>query len=208
MEFTPADAETLNALLTWRRDCRHFDTRPIPDAIIEKLREAFDLAPSVGNSRPWRVLRVRSAASRAAVIANFETANAEAAANYPDDATRAEYAALKLAGLREAPEHLAIYTESNPDEGRGVGRQTMPEMLPYSTVAAIHTLWLVARAHNVGVGWVSILQPDALAATLAVPEHWQLTAYLCLGYEAESHDTPELERVGWQARVTTDWLER
>ena len=208
MEFTSQDVAALERLLLWRRDCRHFDTRPIADDTWRALQAAFQLAPSVGNSRPWRIVRVRSEAARAAIITNFESANAAAGAKYPDEQTRTDYAALKLAGLREAPEHLAIFTDPEPTAGRGLGRQSMPEMLAYSTVAAVHTLWLVARAHNVGVGWVSILDPDSVASTLNVPAAWALTAYLCLGYETAAHTTPELERVGWQASEDAPWLER
>ena len=168
MELTQAHRDALHDILLWRRDVRHFQSDPIPDAILERLRKAMDFAPSVGNARPWRVLHVKSTERRAAVIANFEAANARAAEIYNDD-QRTAYNALKLAGLREAPVHLAIFTETAPEAGHGLGRQTMPEMLSYSTVAAIHTLWLAARAENLGVGWVSILEPDGIKAILDVP---------------------------------------
>ena len=86
-----------------------------------------------------------------------------------------------------------------------MGRQTMPEMLNYSTVAAIHTLWLAARAENLGVGWVSILDPQEVARTLDVPEDWHLTGYLCLGKAALDDDTPLLHRNAWQTNAETVW---
>src|SRR3546814_13866485 len=76
----------------------------------------------------------------------------------------------------------------------------MPETLLYSTVCAVHTLWLAARAAGVGLGWVSILDPQALARDLAVPERWRLVAYLCLGYAQEAQEDPELAREGWEQR--------
>jgi 5,6-dimethylbenzimidazole synthase len=76
----------------------------------------------------------------------------------------------------------------------------MPEMVEYSVVAAITTLWLAARAHGVGMGWVSILDPARVAAILAVDAEWHLVAYLCLGYPEEESITPELERAGWEKR--------
>jgi nitroreductase len=81
----------------------------------------------------------------------------------------------------------------------------MPEMLTYSTVAAIHTLWLAARAENVGVGWVSILDPAPVHVLFDVPDTWKLTAYLCVGYPAKTDDTPLLHRAGWQDNTTTYW---
>ncbi|HNB29047.1 MAG TPA: nitroreductase family protein, partial [Alphaproteobacteria bacterium] len=85
-------------------------------------------------------------------------------------------------------------------QGAGLGRQTMPETLRYSAVLAVHTLWLAARVRGLGVGWVSILDPQAAARKLDVPQDWTLVAYLCLGWPTEEHDQPELQRLGWQAR--------
>lgn len=205
MELTQAHRAALLDVLQWRRDVRHFLPDPVPAATLKRLRRAMDMAPSVGNARPWRVLQVSTPALRQAVIANFEAANAEAAEIYADEKRNA-YNALKLAGLRDAPVHLAVFTAQNPDAGHGLGRQSMPEMLSYSTVAAIHTLWLAARAENLGVGWVSILDPDSVARTLDVPDSWQLTGYLCLGKAAFADDTPLLVRKNWQANTSTDWV--
>jgi 5,6-dimethylbenzimidazole synthase len=74
----------------------------------------------------------------------------------------------------------------------------MPETLAYSTVMAVHTLWLAARAEGIGVGWISILEPEAIARALDVPPGWRLVAYLCVGYPAEDHPAPELARSGWE----------
>ena len=202
--MTDTHRSALHDLLRWRRDVRHFRPDPIPQDRLDRLRDAMDMAPSVGNARPWRVMQVASPMLRAAVIVNFEAANARAAARYTDD-RRAAYDALKLAGLREAPVHLAIFTARDPDEGHGLGRQTMPQMLEFSTVCAIHGLWLAARADNIGLGWVSILDPAALHATLGAPPDWRFTAYLCLGLPADNDDTPLLHRTGWQTDTATRW---
>ena len=100
-----------------------------------------------------------------------------------------------------APIQLAVFTQADAEEGHGLGRQTMPEALAYSTVCAIHTLWLAARAEGVGLGWLSILEPDIVARALDAPENWRLTAYLCLGRSAEETTIPALERDGWQSRL-------
>ena len=76
----------------------------------------------------------------------------------------------------------------------------MPETIAYSTVMAVHTIWLAARAEGIGLGWISILEPARVAAILNVPAEWDFVAYLCLGYPAEEHETPTLEREGWEAR--------
>lgn len=197
--FDEAFRTEFEELLAWRRDVRHFKTDPVPVDMVEHLLDLTCLAPSVGNAQPWRFVSVDEPARRAEIIANFQTANAAALSNY--DGARAElYARLKLAGLREAPRHFAVFCDEETAQGAGLGRLTMPETLRYSTVLAIHTLWLAARARGLGLGWVSIIDPDKATATLEVPDNWRFVAYLCLGFPAEDHLEPELQRKGWQAR--------
>ncbi len=109
--------------------------------------------------------------------------------------------ASNSSGLREAPIHLAVFSDHETRAGAGLGRKTMPETLDYSVVAAVHTFWLAARAENLGVGWVSIIDPHELARTLEVPPAWKLIAYLCVGFPQEEHLDPELERHEWQAHL-------
>ncbi len=204
MEMGQQHRDALRDVMEWRRDVRHFKTDPIAEDVLTRLRHAMDCAPAVGNARPWRVLQIEDAGARADMIANFEAANAKAGSIY--DAERsAKYRALKLSGMVEAPVHLTVWTDTAPAEGAGLGRQSMPEMLAYSTVTAIHSLWLAARAENVGVGWVSILDPASVKARFDVPDSWDLTGYLCLGYPAEVSDTPLLHRNGWQENTETYW---
>ncbi len=138
-------------------------------------------------------------ARRAAVRANFEACNARAlAAAAEEDAPL--YARLKLAGLDQAPCQFAVFAEPEPDQGRGLGRRTMPDATAYSAVMAVHTLWLAARALQLGLGWVSILDPTVVAKLLDVPARWTLIGYFCLGYPQAADATPELERLGWEHR--------
>jgi 5,6-dimethylbenzimidazole synthase len=201
-EFGPSFGEAFRdefrELLRWRRDVRNFRREPLPPGLLQSFLEAACMAPSVGYSQPWRFVEVASPAARGAVIANFERCNAEALAAYQGERAQA-YAALKLAGLREAPGQLAVFTDGTTEVGHGLGRRTMPEMLEYSTVMAVQNFWLAARAAGVGVGWVSILKPEALCADLAIPAGWRLTAYLCVGYPETPSTEPELARRGWEA---------
>ncbi len=207
MKFSAADAEGLRRILGWRRDVRHFRTDPVPETVLDGLRDAMACAPSVGNARPWRVIRVEDRHLRAAVRANFERTNAAAAADYADS-DRAAYLKLKLAGLNVAPVQLAVFTDMAPAAGRGLGRPTMPDTLAQSTAMAVHTLWLAARARNLGLGMVSILDPLAMERLFAVPDTWRFSAYLCLGWPEFTDDTPLLHRVGWQANAPTEWERR
>lgn len=189
----------LSELIAWRRDVRRFRRDPVDRAVLDELLDLACLAPSVGNSQPWRFVTVDDPDRRARVRENFEACNARALAGYSGERA-ARYAGLKLAGLAEAPVHLAVFADEATAAGAGLGRQTMPETLRYSAVMAVHTLWLAARANGLGVGWVSILDPAVVHDILEVPPAWSLIAYLCLGYPVEEHLDRELERHGWQAR--------
>ncbi len=197
--FDPAFRARLHSLFAWRRDVRHFRSDPLPDGLIERLVQTASLSPSVGFSQPWRFVNVTDATKRDAVIASFKRANLDALSSY-DEEDAQRYAKLKLAGLREAPVHLAVFCDEHTDTGKGLGRRTMPEMLEYSVAMACYTLWLDARAYGVGVGWVSILEPGVVTLALDVPEAWRLVAYLCVGFPSEEHDSPELLRAGWESR--------
>lgn len=201
--FDAAFRDKLAELFAWRRDVRRFRPDPVAPGLLHDLLRQASLAPSVGFSQPWRFVLVDDPDRRAAIARNFEAENARALAAYSGEAAE-QYARLKLSGLREAPVHLAAFAEMDPVRGYGVGRQTMPETVPYSVVTAVYTFWLAARAAGIGVGWVSILDPESAARTLDVPEGWRLVAYLCVGYPAETHSDPELERYGWESRVAIE----
>ena len=168
--------------------------------MLEHLIGLASLAPSVGYSQPWRFVLVESAACRESIRANFEHCNREALDSYSGEKAQL-YASLKLAGLRDAPVHLAIFLTQNTDRGSGLGRITMPETLEYSAVLAAHTLWLAARTYGLGLGWVSILDPLKVNRCLNVPDDWKLIAYVCIGYPREDHCSPELLRRGWETRL-------
>jgi 5,6-dimethylbenzimidazole synthase len=197
--FDDAFRAQLRELLLWRRDVRRFRRDPLPDGAVESLIDLACLAPSVGLSQPWRFVIVADTARRAAIRRDFETCNAEALAAQ-DSERSGLYARLKLAGLEEAPSHLAVFADRATAQGHGLGRRTMPEMIEYSAVTAVHTIWLAARARGIGMGWVSILNPKAVAELLQVPTEWKFIGYFCLGYPQLDDTVPELERMKWEER--------
>ncbi|WP_139977035.1 MULTISPECIES: 5,6-dimethylbenzimidazole synthase [Brucella/Ochrobactrum group] len=207
MQFSPSERETFFELLKWRRDIRHFSGEAVDDGIIDSLRESMDYAPSVGNARPWRVIAVESPAARAAVHDNFLEANRSAAQIY--DGARAErYRDLKLEGIKVAPVQLAIFTETAPAEGHGLGRQSMAMTLEHSTAMAVQNLNLAARSFGLGVGMISILDPHAMERLFRVESSWRFSLYVCIGWPQATHtdnDTPLLHRNGWQKNNATVW---
>lgn len=173
---------------------------------MQALLRIASLAPSVGHAQPWRFVRIRSAALRADLAGHVDAHSADASQTYDDPDRAAHYRTLKLHGIQQAPELVAVFCDDRPLAGHGLGIATMPEMLRYSTVMAIHNLWLAARARDIGVGWVSILDPRHVARMLDVPATWALIAVLCIGYPDQASITPELEQRGWQAREP--WTDR
>ena len=183
-----------------RRDVRRgFLPLPLPEGLLARLLGAAHQAPSVGLMQPTRYVVVRDAIVRARVHEVFRAANARAAEQYAGG-ERELYAGLKLEGLLEAPQHVCVLCECESAQGAGLGRQTMPEMAAYSSVCAVENLWLAARAEGVGVGWISILDVEALRQILRVPAKLTVVAYLCVGYVDRFADVPDLERLGWEQR--------
>jgi 5,6-dimethylbenzimidazole synthase len=197
--FDDAFRARLRDLLAWRRDVRRFRVDPLPPGTLERLFEVASLAPSVGLSQPWRFVVVDDPARRVAVREVFDACNADARSSYAGDRA-AQYAELKLEGLREAPCQFAVFTDHGTTAGHGLGRRTMPETADYSAVAAIAMMWLAARAEDIGMGWISILDPERMNDVLDVPAPWRFIGYFCLGYPQDESDRPELDRAGWERR--------
>ncbi|MDG1102634.1 MAG: 5,6-dimethylbenzimidazole synthase [Ascidiaceihabitans sp.] len=197
--FSDSFRTDLSQLMRWRRDVRRFRSDPVDEALLMQCLDTFRLAPSVGLSEPWRIVRVISPELRQKSIENYQTANATALEGY-DGEKAAMYSGLKLSGMSEAPEHIAIFCDDSTTKGSGLGAATMPEMRRYSVVGAINLMWIHARAHGLGMGWVSILDAPKLCADLDIPQDWSLIAYLCIGWPEANSTTPELETAGWETR--------
>jgi 5,6-dimethylbenzimidazole synthase len=191
--------DQLRQLLIWRRDVRRFRPDPIDAETLCRLLEIAASAPSVGLSQPWRFVMVDDPGRRQLISDEFRHSNAQALSRFSGEIA-GQYARLKLAGLAEAPVHLAVFADRESELGRSLGRLTMPEAADYSAVGAIMTLWLAARAEGIGLGWVSILRPARVVEILAVPPGWRFVGYLCLGYPEAEAAEPELEREGWERR--------
>lgn len=203
--FSRAERETLYRVIDGRRDVRAFRRDPVPDAVLRRILLAAHHAPSVGFMQPWNFLVVRDPATRARIKSVFLRENERAAGNYTG--ARADlYRSLKLEGLEEAPVNVCVTCDRTRGGRHVLGRNTIVDTDLYSTCCAVENLWLAARVEGVGVGWVSILDNDALRNILGIPSHVVPVAYLCLGYPREFLDSPELERRGWAGRRPLDEL--
>jgi 5,6-dimethylbenzimidazole synthase len=184
-----------------RRDVRsRFIAASLPDEVLARILDAAHHAPSVGFMQPWEFILIADGLVRRAVRQQFEDTNTRAAAAYVGD-RRELYDRLKLEAIVDSAVNLCVTCDPTVARGHGLGRQTMPETAMYSAVCAIQNCWLAARAEGVGVGWVSIVDADALRRILAIPDHIVIVGYLCLGYVSGFDAEPELAVKGWEHRV-------
>lgn len=139
--FDSAFRSRLEELFRWRRDVRRFRSEPLDEGLLDHLIALALLAPSVGNSQPWRFVKVEDKERRRLVRQSFEICNNDALRAYHGDRAAA-YARLKLSGLDKAPAQLAVFADTDTALGHGLGRRTMPETLTWSVVGAVHAIWL------------------------------------------------------------------
>ena len=190
-----------------RRDVR--GNRFLPNALapadIEKIFAAALMAPSVGFSQPWEFVTIKQRATKEQIADSFFIENEKAKALFKagkfETGKLEQYQQLKLEGIIEAPLNIAVFY--NPQQGPVLGQTSMPDMGRYSVVCAIQNMWLKARSLNIGMGWVSILDPLAVKSILNAPDDRELIAYLCLGKVDKFYDKPELETLKWQGKKTS-----
>jgi len=200
-QFSTEEKRGLYRAIYERRDVRsHFLPDPVPDDALARILDAAHHAPSVGFMQPWDFIVIRDHSIRNEVRENFERANQQAAEIYEGE-KRNLYDSLKLAAIVDSALNLCITCDHQRTRGAGLGRQSNPATDVYSTVCAVQNLWLAARAESLGVGWVSILDTEALKATLQIPAGVTPIAYLCIGYVSEFGSQPELEKRGWEHRA-------
>ncbi|ABZ75316.1 cob(II)yrinic acid a,c-diamide reductase [Shewanella halifaxensis HAW-EB4] len=200
-QFTLDDSQLLADIIQLRRDVRgnRFLSKPIDDDTLDKLLDAALNAPSVGYSQPWQFVVIREDAVKRQVHHSFIEENASGAKLFNGEKQR-QYQNLKLEGILEAPVNLAIFYRPKP--GAVLGQTSMADMGRFSVVCAIQNLWLMARSLNIGVGWVSIIDPESVKKILNAPQDAELIGYLCIGYVEDFLAEPELKTLGWEKQKT------
>ena len=199
--FTDEERRGVYRAIHERRDVRsRFVAQPLPDDVLARILDAAHHAPSVGLMQPWEFTVIADAGVRREVREAFNTAKHHAADAYVGE-RRDLYDRLKLEAILDSAVNVCVTCNPTLARGHGLGRQTMPETAMYSAVCAIQNCWLAARAEGVGVGWISILDVDAIRRILAIPPHVLVVGYLCLGYVSAFEPEPELSSRGWELRV-------
>ena len=192
--FSPLERAAVYRAIAERRDMRHFSGGEVAPELLARVLEAAHQAPSVGLMQPWRFIRITSPALREAIhglVEEERVRTAEALGERSD-----EFMQLKVEGIRDCAELLVVALMEGR-EAHVFGRRTLPEMDLASLACAIQNLWLAARAEGLGMGWVSLFEPLALANLLAMPTGSKPLAVLCLGPVTEFYEAPMLVQQGW-----------
>lgn len=197
--YSDADKAAIYKVIAERRDMRHFLPTPIAPELLQKLLHAAHHAPSVGLMQPWRFIRISDPTLRQSIhklVDEERKHTAQAIGEVENTARMAEFMRLKVEGILDCGEVL-VATLCDQREKHIFGRRTLPEMDLASVSCAIQNLWLAARAEGIGMGWVSMFDPQKLAQLLNMPEGAKPVAILCLGYVNTFYKSPMLVEEGW-----------
>ena len=193
--FSQHERAAVYRAIAERRDIRHFKSDAIDPQVLSRLLAAAHQAPSVGLMQPWRLIRITDLNLRAQIhtlVDSERRATANALGQRED-----EFLRLKVDGVRECGE-LLVVALMDQRESHIFGRRTMPQMDLASVACAIQNLWLAARAEGIGMGWVSLFEPQALAQLLHMPAGSEAVAILCLGHVEEFYPAPMLQTEDWR----------
>jgi len=202
-DFTREEIDALYRVMSARRDMRHFLSDPLDPQLLDRLLAAAHLAPSVGLMQPWRFIRVCDRALRERIHALVEAERLKTAQALGE--RDSEFMRLKVEGIMECGELLVAALAPGRDK-HVFGRRTMPEMDLASVACAIQNLWLAARAEDIGMGWVSLFEPESLRELLRMPDGSRPVAVLCLGHVREFYPRPMLEMAEWARRCNVSTL--
>ncbi|NYJ73311.1 5,6-dimethylbenzimidazole synthase [Allobranchiibius huperziae] len=193
-------ADALRDVIDARRDIRRYRPDPVPEELLTAVLEAGHHAPSVGHSQPWRFMVVRDQATRDRAAHLADRARLAQASDLTQDRA-ARLLDLKLEGLREAPVGIVVACDRRTPAAGVLGRATFPDTDLWSCATAIENMWLTARAHGLGMGWVTLFEPTDLAMLLDLPTGVDTLGWLCLGWPDERPTSPGLERAAWSRRT-------
>ena len=199
--YSDNDIEAIYRVIEQRRDMRHFTNEPVDEALLERLLKAAHFAPSVGFMQPWRFIRITDKNIRQqmhGLVEEERIATANAMGERED-----EFMKLKVEGILDCGEVLVVSLMEDRDK-HIFGRRTLPEMDLASVSCAIQNMWLAARAEGLGLGWVSIFDPEKLSELLNIPKSGKPVAILCIGHVEEFYDKPMLEKEKWAKRKQLD----
>lgn len=174
-----------------RRSIRKFQSKPIPDELLQRILESARWAPSGGNSQPWSFGVVKSREAKQALAA----------------------AAGEQYWIAEAPVVIAccaqlVLSEEESEFSRRVNRLRWGEAVESWMTAAPASyralvlgnasphipgahIQLTAAHYGIGSCWVGFLDIARASEILGLPENWRCYYLIPLGYPAEEPVAPE-----------------
>ncbi len=154
-----------------RRSVRKFLDKPIPEDVIEDLKDALIWAPSAGNLQARKFFFVFSDEKKSELV---------------------QYA-LKQKYVAEAPLTIVACTDSGIMQhygSRGVDLYTKQDVS-----ASVMGMMLVAHEAGLGSVWVGAFEDDKVSKVLALPENLTPVAIVPVGYPAEvPHAPPRIQK--------------
>jgi nitroreductase len=146
-----------------RRSIRAFESRDVPDELVEKLIDAARWAPSAGNMQPWEFVIVRK----------------------PEIKRMLAEAALSQSFIEEAPVVIVVCANENrSSQGYGVRGKTL--YCIQDTAAAIQNIHLAAYSLGLGTCWVGAFKEEKAREILKTPQGIRPVAIIPVGYPAET----------------------
>ena len=183
---------------------RDFDSRSVPDEVIENALKTAVSAPSGANRQPWRFVVIRDMETKKQIRDGAEAEEREFySGRAPDDWLEA----LKPLGtdehkpfLTEAPVLIAIFLErfGIDDHGNRIKNYYMPESVGIATgflIAALHHAGLATLTHTPSpMGFLNDI--------LQRPVRERPFLLLVAGYPKKDTTVPDIERLPFD-RVTS-----
>ena len=146
-----------------RRSIRAFESREVPEELVERLIEAARWAPSAGNIQPWEFIIVRKQEIK----------------------RKLAEAALWQSFIEEAPVVIVVCAdEVRSTQGYGMRGKTL--YCIQDTAAAIQNIHLAAYSMGLGTCWVSAFREDEARKVLKIPARIRPVAIIPVGYPAET----------------------
>ena len=200
--------QTLDEILKSRRDTRHFTNDEVPDAVIQKALQAGHWAPSVGLTDATKYYLIKSDEIKKAVKKLFLDYDTKAANQTDNEQQKADYTALKLEAIEEAPLGLVICYDRSVLNNFTIGTVGSNEAIKFSSVCAAQNIWLSLTEQGYSMGWISILNYYQFKQLLGLPEYIEPLGYFCVGKPATNYDNqPMLQQLNWKQKSESPFVE-
>ena len=201
--YSQSEKNAVYKAIAERRDMRHFNGQSLESATFRKILSAAHMAPSVGLMQPWRFIHITDQSKRKDIwqlVDNERRLTANAMGEKKE-----QFLKLKVEGVLQCSE-LLIAALPDKREEHIFGRRTLPEMDLASLSCAIQNMWLAARAEGIGMGWVSIFDPEELKNLLGMPSSSKPIAILCIGHVDKFYEKPMLLEEHWTTEAPLEDL--